>query len=92
MRWAHCCQVELVHSQLARTWQTSVLMVWTFCFWFWPMYFSESVRKVLKGCLCYWKDVLDYCPNDFDKILQVLMLKTQTKAVSGARTGYGSNQ
>ena len=38
------------------------------------------------------KDVLDECPNDFDEILQVLMLKAQTKAVSRARTGYASNQ
>ena len=31
---------------------------------------SESVRKVLRVCLCYRKDVLDYCPIDFDEILQ----------------------
>ena len=52
LRWAHCCQVELVHSKLATSLQTAVLMVWTFCFWFWLVYFSESVRKALKGCLC----------------------------------------
>ena len=46
-------------------------MVWTFCFWFWLVYFSESVGKVLKGCLCYGKDVLDWCPRYFDEILQV---------------------
>ena len=34
MRWADCSQVELVHSELARSWQTSVLMVWTFFLWF----------------------------------------------------------
>ena len=32
---------------------------------------SESVRKVLRVCLCYRKDVLDSCPIDFDEILQV---------------------
>ena len=32
---------------------------------------SESVRKVLRVCLCYQKDVLDYCPSDFDEILQI---------------------
>ena len=32
---------------------------------------SESVRKVLRVCLCYRKDVLDWCPKDFDEILQV---------------------
>ena len=53
---------------------------------------SESVRKVVRVCLCYQKDVLDYCPRYFDEILQVLKLKTQTKAASRARTGCGSNQ
>ena len=38
------------------------------------------------------KDVLDLCPRYFDEILQVLKLKTQTKAASRARTGCGSNQ
>ena len=38
------------------------------------------------------KDVLDYCPRYFDEILQVLKLKTQTKAASRARTGCGLNQ
>ena len=38
------------------------------------------------------KDVLDYCPRYFDEILQVLELKTQTKAASRARTGCGLNQ
>ena len=32
---------------------------------------SESVRKVVRVCLCYRKDVLDYCPIDFDEILHV---------------------
>ena len=32
---------------------------------------SESVRKVLRVCLCYRKNVLDSCPTDFDEILQV---------------------
>ena len=32
---------------------------------------SESVRKVLRVCLCYRKDVLDWCPRYFDEILQV---------------------
>ena len=32
---------------------------------------SESVQKVLRVCLCYRKDVLDWCPIDFDEILQV---------------------
>ena len=59
LRWAHCRQVELVLSELVRSWQTVVLIVWTYCFWFWLVYFSESVRKVLKGCLCCQKDVLD---------------------------------
>ena len=31
----------------------------------------ESVRKVLRVCLCYRKVVLDWCPTDFDQILQV---------------------
>ena len=31
---------------------------------------SQSVRKVLRVCLCYRKDVLDLCPIDFDEILQ----------------------
>ena len=31
---------------------------------------SESVRKGLRVCLCYQKDVLDLCPIDFDEILQ----------------------
>ena len=59
LRWAHCCQVELVHSELARSLQTVVLMVWTYCFWFWLVNFPESVQKVPKGSLCYRKDVLD---------------------------------
>ena len=32
---------------------------------------SESVRKVLRVCLCYRKDVLDSCSIGFDEILQV---------------------
>ena len=32
---------------------------------------SESVQKVLRVCLWYRKDVLDYCPIDFDEIQQV---------------------
>ena len=32
---------------------------------------SESVRKVLRVCLCYRKEVLDWCPIDSDEILQV---------------------
>ena len=32
---------------------------------------SESVRKVLRVCLRYRKDVLDWCLIDFDEILQV---------------------
>ena len=32
---------------------------------------SESVGKVLRVRLCYRKDVLDWCPIDFDEILQV---------------------
>ena len=31
---------------------------------------SESVRRVLRVCLCYQKDVLDWCPIDCDEILQ----------------------
>ena len=31
---------------------------------------SELVRKVLRVCLCYRKDVLDYCPIDFHEVLQ----------------------
>ena len=46
----------------------------------------------VRGCGCQKKDVLDSCPNEFDEILQVLMLKSQTKAAGRARTGYGSNQ
>ena len=38
------------------------------------------------------KYVLDQCSRYFDDILQVLKLKTQTKAASRARTGCGSNQ
>ena len=72
--------------------QTVVLMLWTYCFWFWLVYFSESVRKVLTGCLCYQKDVPDECPNSFDAILQVLRLENLTKAASRARTGCGFNQ
>ena len=53
---------------------------------------SESVRKVLRVCLCYRKDVLDWCPRYFGEILQILKLKTQTKAASRARKGCGSNQ
>ena len=33
------------------------------------------------------KDILDLCPRYFAEILQVLKLKTQTKAASRARTG-----
>ena len=55
-------------------------------------FFSGSVPKVTRDCLCYRKDVLDYCPRYFDEILQVLKLKSQTKAASRARTGCGSNQ
>ena len=51
-----------------------------FVCWAWLVYFSESVRKVLKGCLCYQKDILDLCPNGFDEILQVLVLKNRTKS------------
>ena len=32
---------------------------------------SESLRKVLRVCLCYRKDVLDQCPIELDEILQV---------------------
>ena len=32
---------------------------------------SEPVPKVLRVCLYYQKDVLDWCPIDFDEILQV---------------------
>ena len=32
---------------------------------------SESVRKVLRVCLYYRRDVLDWCPIDFDEILHV---------------------
>ena len=32
---------------------------------------SESVRKVLRACLCNRKDVLYYCPRYFDEVLQV---------------------
>ena len=53
---------------------------------------SESVRKALRVCLCYQKDVLDYCPRYFDEVLQVLKLKIQTKAANRARKGCGSNQ
>ena len=38
------------------------------------------------------KDILDLCPNGFDEILQVLVLKNRTKAASRARTRCGSNQ
>ena len=38
------------------------------------------------------KDILDFCPNRFDEILQFLVVKNRTKAVSRARTGCGSNQ
>ena len=37
------------------------------------------------------KDILDLCPNSFDEILQVLVLKNRTTAASRARTGCGSN-
>ena len=53
---------------------------------------SQSWFERIKGCLCYQKDILDYCPNSFDAVLQVLVLKNRTKAASRARTGYGSNQ
>ena len=52
-------------------------------------FFSGSVQKVTRDCLCYRKDVVDYCPRYFDEILQVLKLKTQTKAASRARIGCG---
>ena len=58
----------------------------------WLVCFSESVGKVLTACLCYRKDILDLCPNGFDEILQVLVLKNKTKAASRARAGCGSNQ
>ena len=51
---------------------------------------SMHTAGILEG----WsqKDVLDLCRRYFDEILQVLYLKTQTKAASRARTGCGSNQ
>ena len=55
-------------------------------------FFSGSVLKVTRDCLCYRKDVLERCPRYFDEVLQVLKLKTQTKAASRARTGCGSNE
>ena len=54
---------------------------------------SESVRKVLRVCLCYLKDVLDYCPIDFDEILQVFdgeIPKREEQVEQEA--GCGSNQ
>ena len=38
---------------------------------------SEWVRKMLRVCLCYRKDVLDSCPIDFDEILQVFDVEIQ---------------
>ena len=35
-------------------------------------FFSGSVQKITRDCLCYRKDVLDLCPRYFDVILQVL--------------------
>ena len=35
-------------------------------------FFSGSVQKVTRDCLCYLKDVLDLCPRYFDVFLQVL--------------------
>ena len=32
---------------------------------------SELVRKILRVCLCYRKDILDYYRIYFDEILQV---------------------
>ena len=51
-----------------------------------------SSRRYLPTYLCYQEDVLDLCPRYFVEILQVLKLKTQTKAASRARRGCGSNQ
>ena len=81
--------ILFVRALCSVAWHITYLFV---CFWFWLVFFSESVRKVLNGCLCYRKDVLDQCLRDANEILQVLMFKTQTKAASRARTGYGSNQ
>ena len=39
---------------------------------------SESVRKVPRVCLCYRKDVLDWCPIDFGEILQVFDVEIPT--------------
>ena len=38
---------------------------------------SELVRKVLRVCLCYRKDVLDWCLIDLMKSCRFLMLKSQ---------------
>ena len=38
------------------------------------------------------KDVLDWCPNSFDEIMQVLVLKNRPKAASRASSGCGLNQ
>ena len=38
------------------------------------------------------KMFLSSAPNNFDEILQVLVLENRTKAASRARTGCGSNQ
>ena len=35
-------------------------------------FFSGSVQKVTRDCLCYLRDVLDLCPRYCDEILQVL--------------------
>ena len=35
-------------------------------------FFSASVQKVTRDCLCYRKDVLELCPRYFDVVLQVL--------------------
>ena len=57
-----------------------------------PSLAAPVVCASVLRCGCRKKDVLDLCPNDFDEILQVLRLKSQTKAAGRARTGYGSNQ
>ena len=50
-------------------------------------FFSGSVQKVNRDCLCYQKDVLDLCPRYFDEILQVLKLKLLLSMASSK--GFG---
>ena len=58
------------------------------------LFYPFVIESLYLKCFVYLqqKDVLDLCPRYFDEILQVLELKTQTKAASRARTGCGSNQ